>query len=214
MVTRLALAGSLLALIAVGCGGETETFVRTEETSAPAQCDAVDIYRTVAEKGAVECLQDGRRYRIRAPDRRLRLRTLTAEFVGYTTEDSISSDGGSTTTPSGRFVVVTLHITSEVRSTQSFGGAEGQTLLTIDETEFSEASFSTARQSIQPGETLTAKVVYDVPAKLLGRLEENGAVTIVDFGAGVTDAKIAGAFLVTGQSGANGADDFPPRRRT
>jgi hypothetical protein len=127
-----------------------------------------------------------------------KLRTLSAKVNGVSTASSYSAASGTITAVAhGRFVTVNLTVTNRLDSPQQFdGGTTGQVALSVRgktytpsfdaENEADQSSFMSANNSapIQPGESQSGDVVFDVPSTAVNIALAHGAVIVTDFGTG------------------------------
>jgi Domain of unknown function (DUF4352) len=191
-------AASVCAVVVVACGGGgAKTVVRTE-TVAPAEkapppketqdCPKFDSPADVPN--GLECSSKGVTFTIVHQDHVLKLKNLRAHVEGVRTADTLTEQYGGTETANGRYLVVTLSITNLADGPEDFGGVGGtQTFLIGKGKQFSE-NFDAENQGddnacldkaedIQPEETKSCDVVYDLPLSILDRGRKRG------FGLGV-----------------------------
>jgi hypothetical protein len=123
---------------------------------------------------------------------------MTAGFVGARTTGSVSdSSGAASATATGTFVIITLKITNTSNSPQSVEtpGSTRFQLSPIQSNKNFTESFVAENQadsqsflsqnstSVQPDESQTGDVVFDVPASDLARMRREGAtLTFGSFG--------------------------------
>jgi hypothetical protein len=114
-------------------------------------------------------------------------------YVSKTTAPSVSSEA-SAAKAHGTFVIATVELTNREHSPQAW--ASKQSSLLVGGNSYEEAFeaengkdqhsllwTSGATNNIQPEETRTGDLVYDVPSSALHTLErEGGAIAIRDFG--------------------------------
>ncbi len=125
----------------------------------------------------------------------LHLKTLIARVVGVRGASTVSNGSNITSTANGQYLIVTLSITNIMSSPASFDGVGGnQTMLEADEKTYTEAfkaeneadpnSFVTNNESIQPGESKTGDVIFDLPPSIIKKVlgGEKGGVFIGNFG--------------------------------
>jgi hypothetical protein len=183
----LGLAATLV--VVAGCGGATvtvtvpgtttssratittaEAATTTTAAASPNSCDALGIN--------AEQLQEGKchygRYLITVVNRAdtLRLRELTVKFLGVKTAHYLTSDMG-TTRAKGIYEIFTVRVLNKLHSPVSFDSSQDQTALVIGKNEYSENfdaengndqnSFMWKSNDIQPGESQTGDLVFDVP---------------------------------------------------
>jgi hypothetical protein len=119
---------------------------------------------------------------------------LSARYVSKETAPSVSSTG-STAKAHGMFVIVTLELTNHERSPQEWKSEQSSLLVggnTYDEAFNAENgpdehslvwTIGGIGGKLQPEETRTGDVIYDVPSSVLHTLEtQGGAVALRDFG--------------------------------
>lgn len=195
-----------LALVASGCGStHTVTVTKSASTTAasvtsstsspprgPPPCppdvlDAPPGARCVLSRGVVAS--------VGSKTLPARLKTLAARVVGLTTADTLS-DGTSSASAVGRFVVVSLAVTNRAHSPETFDpiGVQ-QAALVEHKTYYSEdfkvenyndsrSCVSQATTPIQPGESATCDVVFDLPATAIRAAADAHqlAVVVANFG--------------------------------
>lgn len=167
----------VVGLLAASCGGDDENSAGPAIRSG---CDEQGINAKERREGT--CTDNGIRYTVVNRDSKLRTRELDARLVEVEQVKSIDGDLGSITAARGTFVIFRLAITNRLRVPTDF--RDGQILLNLrsysypvtnhnEENEALEDSFVNQRDSkIQPGETRTGAVVFDIPIaaiKLLGK---------------------------------------------
>jgi hypothetical protein len=124
------------------------------------------------------------------------LKTLTARVIGVSTAETLSGSTGSATAI-GRFVVVSLAIANQADSPESFDriGAE-QTRFVGNGKSYSEdfnaenggdprscVRAAMTATSIQPGESATCDVVFDLPASAIERARtDRFSLIVANFG--------------------------------
>ena len=125
----------------------------------------------------------------------LRLKTLTARVTGVHLTDSVSAGGGISATARGTFVVINLAITNKLSTPQQFdpignsqtaliaGGSKTYSESFNAENQADQQSFVSQSHDVQPDETQTGDVVFDLPGTTLARARSRGAgLVIVNFG--------------------------------
>lgn len=172
----------------------TTTAAATSTTAAaadPTSCDAKGIDPQQLRQGT--CVTKGVTFTVVNKGSVLRMHSLTASLNGIRAADSLSSDVSSATA-SGMFVISSLTVTNRLDSPQTFdqiGTAQTQLLLGRQTfTENFDAENGNDPQScvskddagIQPGESLTCDVIFDVPTSSLAKLTTNGNISITNFG--------------------------------
>jgi hypothetical protein len=204
-----------LTLGLCGCGGtETklvsaapapETPVTTPTTTTPAanQCDTFYL----KHKQGLCKTSLGEQLYIVDKSGTLTLEGLTAHLAGIGFRKSFSNSSDSIAAH-GKFVVFTLIVTNRTDSRQEFSGvgAQDQVILTlatsrdinspvrnleqafdaenqIDE----EACLTDHKGRMQPEQTVTCQIVFDVPTRLVRHLKTGGSnLLVADFGESAT----------------------------
>jgi hypothetical protein len=124
----------------------------------------------------------------------LRLKTLRARVVDVSTASTLSG-AVSSKTAQGRFVVISLNITNDADSPETFGSVGdqqtailGQASRTYSE-DFDaengpdEHSCLSNDNPIQPGANLQCDVIYDIPTPAVDRARARGlGLIVVNFG--------------------------------
>jgi Domain of unknown function (DUF4352) len=135
----------------------------------------------------------------------VRLKTMRVKVVNVDTPQSVSSGSGFTANAHGTFVIVTIAVTNTTSSPQAFdeGSSTSQAELVIGKNTYSVSfdaentndpnSFVTNSNDIQPGETRTGTVDFDVPSSSAKRVYDHGALIVTDFGEGLDTAQTAAA---------------------
>ena len=215
------LSGALLAIIALplllgSCGGSTKTVVQTvtagtatTSTSAttrattttntgPPDCSSIDS-RTFVGK----CTSNGATFTFANPGSTVALKTLKVKVVNVATADSVSNGSGFTANAHGTFVIVSIAVTNTTQSPQTFdeGSSTSQAALRIGNNTYSVSfdaentndpnSFVTNDAPIQPGETRTGTIDFDVPSSAAARVNQHGGLVVVDFGETLDSAQSA-----------------------
>jgi hypothetical protein len=191
----------LLLLLVAGCGGEeqpaqtvTVTTPPEDRAAAPEEppeppsenCDDLGINQEEGNEGV--CVEDdGTRLKVVDKDTRLTLPELDAELVSITTQDTISTDIG-TEAADGTYVIVTLTITNKLSEPVIF--EQDQVFLALGDRTFTPDfdaanipgdSFVWNSDPIQPGNSRTGTVVFDVSDDAVPELETNGNLTLYQF---------------------------------
>jgi hypothetical protein len=120
----------------------------------------------------------------------LHLDSLDAELVSISTSESVPVDYGRDRVAKGVFVVATLRITNRARTPKSFSSFGDNGALILSDRQYSEdfdaenygdiRSF-TNKDDIQPDQTVTGVMVFDVPPERVTDLDTNGNLDIVNF---------------------------------
>lgn len=197
------------AALAGGCGSTTvKTVVKTVQADTPSttaetttttddvatddqSCDALGINAEQRNEGT--CTRDGATLTIVEAGHEAKLHTLAVTFNGCTAASSVSNGYGIDATAHGTFALCSLTVRNRSDGPQSFAGAgSNQTMLTIDGKRFSEAfdaenqadarAFMSQDGEMQPGETRTGDVIYDLQPRFMRDLEKNGNLYVVNFG--------------------------------
>jgi hypothetical protein len=128
---------------------------------------------------------------------------MRVKVVNVDTPSSVSNGSGFTANARGTFVVVTIAVTNATTSPQTFdeGSSTSQGSLEIGKNSYSVSfdaentndpnSFVTNDNAIQPGETRTGTIDFDVPSSAARQAYEHGALFVVDFGESVDSAQTA-----------------------
>jgi len=209
MARRTCLIAALAALGIAGCGGSTKTVTvptpartvtipaapqqaatQTTTAASPTECRLALTLPNVSQ-----CSSDGVTAALAHGTGVLHLKTLDAQVVAVRKETSISNGAGISATARGVFVIVALKVTNTSASPQNFDGiASNQTLLDLNGDSYSEAldaenqadqqSFLSQGDTIQPGESLTGDLIYDVPPDRASNITTSpyNAVLVDDFG--------------------------------
>jgi hypothetical protein len=196
--------------------GRTETTAVTirapaQETPAAASttkraAGSCDTFYLEHRQGLCRTSQ-GERLDIVNRDGTVNLQGLTAHLAGIGLQKSFSNATESIRAH-GRFVVFTLTVTNHTDSLQEFSGAggEAQVMLTLalsrdinTPVKNFEQSFDAENQidrracasdhqgRMQPEETVTCQVAFDVPARLVRHLNTDGSnLLVADFGEDAT----------------------------
>jgi len=205
-----AMAIGLLAI--TGCGGSTKTVTETvtTEASAPATASTESTATTPAPASSSSCeslATQGARgvgtcegpasstAQYAGVGHHLVLSGLRMRYVSMTTAPSVSSSGiGGTAKAHGVFVIVQVSLTNREHKPQ--GWSSSQSSLLANGNTYQEAFdaengkdqhsllwIAGSANEIQPEETRTGDLVYDIPVSAAHALEhEGGAVAIKDFG--------------------------------
>lgn len=143
-----------------------------------------------------------------------RLRTLTATDEGCRTATSESSgNGGPSATAHGLFLVCSVTITNTSSGPQTFDPEADRSALALPNSHYSESfdaentadpnSFVSQSDPIQPGESATGDLIYDMPPNLATSVANGTAraeIQLVDFDEDPTKAKSVAALRLYGVS--------------
>lgn len=211
----------LLALLAAAasasaCGSTTvKTVVKTVDGGAPAVTTATTTTTTTADDGSCEalgmngeqhkegtCTEKGVTLTIMDTGHEARLHTLAVVFNGCSPANTVSAGDGIDATAHGTFALCSLTVRNRSDGPQTFAGAgASQTMLVIDGKRFSEAfdaenqadqrSFMSQDGDIQPGESRTGDVIYDLQPRFMKDLGTTGNLYVVNFGDDISSATTA-----------------------
>lgn len=223
-LTKVALTMGL-ALLAGGCGS---TVIRTVTAPAPPASSTPTVATTpqpaVASPSQIapcaqavttpqdrKCTLNGTFvWLAHGTGQMLRLKTLDAQLLSIRSASSVSNGPGFTATANGTYLIFTLRITNVMSSPQAFGGiGSTQTVLSLGGSAYSDAfsaengndgqSFLTQDTPIQPGESQTGDLIYDVPSAkaqtaISGR---SGGLVIANFGGDLSQTIPADSGVIT-----------------
>lgn len=175
----------------------------TTEASGPPNC------REATVATASTCELEGTTVLVAHGHGEVRLSTLAARIEGIRTTSSFSS-GVGTTTAHGVFLVISLHVANMASTPQVFDGVgEKQVALSVSKHYYSESfeaenesdrqSFITNEEPIQPGESKTGDLVFDVPSSVVNEVQalpESG-LFIGNFGDNEIEGTPSGTGLIT-----------------
>lgn len=154
-------------------GNSTTTTPATTQTqttpSGPPACSG-PVFQT-----ASTCvLNGGTTVKIARGTATLHLKTLDAQVVGIRTASTVANSGISATA-NGVFLIIAIKVTNKASAPETFdgGGFSQQTSLELNGSTYTEdfhaeneadpQSFVTNNSPVQPGESVTGDLVYDVP---------------------------------------------------
>ncbi len=210
----VAISGAVISLLAVvGCGAgssSTKTVVRTVTApststssaahASPSDCDARGI--NAKKLGEGTCTSGGTTLTVVNKGSTLRLKSLTATLNGIRTTDSVGSYVGRSIAR-GRFVLFTLTVTNRLETPQNFDGIGArQTALSLGADTYTEdfnaengrdlasclSKDGAGSSPVQPGESITCEVIFDVPAIGVAKLNTDGNLEITNFGEDVSSS--------------------------
>lgn len=198
-----------IGLLAAGCGGKSNHTTKTTATTtattpattspttsttstASTDCNTLGINPTGMREGT--CTHGGITWVIVDQNHTLNLKTLSAKLAGVRTAKTLASAAG-TTTASGDFVIASVTIKNKLPARQTFDQANTQQAgLILNGAVFKEAvgaeshadanSCLQVHAAIQPGNSETCDVIFDVPttaADVLGK-HGSGDLFVVNFG--------------------------------
>jgi hypothetical protein len=217
-LTRLLLVGA--AIVVVGCGSSTKTVVQTVTApattlttatptatattnaaeSAPPNCQHLPNAPTFEGN----CVVNGATFLFENKGDTARLKSLAVKINGTSTAQSYSAGGGATSaTARGTFVTVNVTVTNRLDSPQQFDESDtGQVQLQVRQATYTpsfeaenqadQKSFLSANlEPLQPGESQSGDVVFDVPTSRVATALNHGAIVVVDFGSTVSTTTTA-----------------------
>lgn len=204
-----------VALTVAACGGQSKTSTRTQSrttadappsttrsTPAPrfGDCNALGINPIGMREGA--CTHGGITYVIVDEDHTLELPTLWGSLSGIHMAKSLTNDAAVATTQ-GQFVIASLGITNKLSAPKTFDQAHTQQAGLIlggavykeDPQAENADSNSCLRQSggpIQPGDTKTCDVIFEIPASASADLGKHGSgdLYLVNFGSDLSSSTL------------------------
>jgi Domain of unknown function (DUF4352) len=211
------------AILLAGCGSKTKTVVqtvtepstvssaeattetKTQPTPSARGCDSVVESST---KGVGECESTtGETAKYAGVGHHLILSGLTMRYISVTTAPSVSTEG-DTAKAHGTFVIVTAELTNSEHSAQNWSSSQSSLLINGDtyEEAFNAENgkdqhsllwVTNSFHKLQPGETKTGDLVYDIPSSALRAFgHEGGAVTLKDFGEEESKESYGGLLLI------------------
>lgn len=163
---------------------------RKIQTKADAQdCNVLGINSIKLREGA--CTEGGAKLKVVNKDTTLTLPQLSAHYNGYTTASTISSDVGSEAA-NGTFIIVSLTITNRTDSPVSVEPDGFLLTLTpknrtktythdFDAENEPGSSFVWNSDELQPDQSQTGTVVYDVPTKYASEIARSGNLEVLQF---------------------------------
>jgi Domain of unknown function (DUF4352) len=196
--------------VLAGCGGSTKTAVQTvtapagttpttstavaTTTSSAAPTGPPDC-ATVAFQ-APKCTSNGILFTVVHGMQTLHLKTLDVNVVGVRTASTVSSGTGISATATGEFLIISIHVANKTSTpeTSDGGGFQNQDMLQLSgatytedfhaENQADQQSFVTNNSPIQPGESVTGDLVFDVPTSAASGATKNprAGLVIANFG--------------------------------
>ena len=132
---------------------------------------------------------DAEGIRVKVVDKgtKLTLKQLDASFGGYRTAETLSASTG-TEKASGVYAILTLTVTNKLDSPVSFDSE--QVVLSLGDKSYTPDfdagnmpgdSFVWNDEEIQPGNSQTGTVIFDVPNKQVGKFATSGNIVIFQF---------------------------------
>lgn len=162
--------------------------------SGPPDCNAAGINSAQLKEGT--CTSNGQTVVIVNKASSLHLKSLDANLVGTAAHDSLGSGTGQSATANGKFEILTVTLRNKLDSPQTW--QNGQAILTLPTSATHNATYSEAFTAengpdqnscqwkaggissgpIQPGESITCDVIFDVPPS--GSLTARGANLLIE----------------------------------
>jgi hypothetical protein len=156
-------------------------------------CEAKGIDAQRLRQGS--CKTKGTAITVVNSDRSLGLKSLTLRINRISTSNSLSDGSGQSAIAHGRFVTVNVTVGNRADSAQTFDGVgTQQTQLFLSKDTFNEdfeaengpdqnsCLWNAPDAGIQPEETQTCDVVFDVPSHLIGQIDTTGNLDVINFG--------------------------------
>jgi hypothetical protein len=205
--------GLLLGLcVVVGCGS-TKVIIKTvTEPNGPTQTGAGSSANAITHCRLVQTapLCHYARQTVRHAQRQetLNLKTLSAKLIGVRAAHSLSHGSNHTSTARGEYLIITLNITNNLTSRETFARAGAiQTILVAGAHYHGEAfnaektdpnSFITRNGPIEPRASEAADIIFDVPrvAATTVMNETDGGLFIGNFGDDLSRGLPPGAGLL------------------
>jgi hypothetical protein len=165
----------LLVLVAgaAGCGGTHKSLKKTQATlsSNTPQCDASGITKPPAREGV--CSANGVTVTVADKAHWLHAGEYDVRVVGIRTATTLRS--ARTLRAHGKFVVIRLSVKNTSNAPRAFDSSSGLVSLLVDKKHFTESreaetdpslnSFRLRGQALQPGDTATGTVAFELPLK-------------------------------------------------
>lgn len=181
-----------------GSSGSTATATATTPTvvKKPTDCNVLGINQVKLHEGA--CTSEGERLYVVNKGDTAHIKSMDVSLVGLRTQDSLSDGSGQSATPHGKFIIATITITNKLHTSQSWqNGQAGMTVSTgaksgntYDE-DFNaengpdqnscEWKIGAVSSNLQPGESITCDVVFDIPTNLSASAR-GSTVAVAGFG--------------------------------
>jgi hypothetical protein len=159
------------------------------QTIGAGDCEEQGITPEDRKEGT--CIENGIETVVVNRNSMLRLDELNAKLLGIEVNESISDEFGEVAVADGAFVTFTLSVTNKLSSPALFDSYQGQvSLLTGPGTYtqdfdvqngFVEDSFLWNGEEIQPSGTQTGSVTFDIPGKIIPKIERDGNLQIRNF---------------------------------
>jgi hypothetical protein len=179
----------LVAVIAAGCGGNKTTAPKKHGATAArvsagaSECDAKGITTSAAREGVCSVKE----FTISVANRahRLRVGEYDVRFVGLRTAKMLHTRAGRTLRSNGKFVIVTLSVKNKLSVPRTFDERSALVSLLVDKKNFTENrdaegdpsidSFRLRGRVMQPDETDTGTIVFDLPTEHAKNLYRRGS---------------------------------------
>jgi hypothetical protein len=152
-------------------------------------CAAKGITQPPRNEGT--CTEEGTKYVVVNKSSVLELPTLSAKLLGISSAKSATALG-ETVEANGQFVTLELEVTNRTNAPATFDEYQEQVALYLDGNTYTEdfnvqngaiqTSFLWQGTAIQPQNSQTGTVTFDVPDKLLSELNKSGNIDIANFG--------------------------------
>jgi hypothetical protein len=190
----------------------TNTTITSATTSADTECNSLGIDGSQHKEGY--CKQGSKSFQVVNSTSTLKLKSLTAKLNGASSADSLSADEGTeTATAHGRFVIFNITVSNRLDSAQSInlaGSNSSQISLLLGKRDYSDAFDAEngpdpqscvdvtgiGGSEIQPGESATCDVVFDVPTSAVAQAAKTGNLDVLNFGDDFSGDSPTGTFGV------------------
>jgi Domain of unknown function (DUF4352)/Protein of unknown function (DUF2510) len=166
-----------------------ETTTEAEVTDPDNSCNALGINSEELKEGS--CTWKGQGYVVVNRNSTLTLDQLTARLVGISTADTLQARSFGPLSASGTFVIARVEITNTTNKPQTYDSSGDASSLTLGRDVYTEDfevengaatdSFVRRSKELQPRESMTGTLVYDVPADAVDHLETDGYLTVANF---------------------------------
>ena len=171
-----------LAVVVAGCSGGTKSKARATVLSSSSDCDLKGITAGPRREGA--CVARGVRITVANRAHVLRGKDYDARILNVRTTRALHTRSGELRAH-GRFVIVRLSIKNTVAAPHEFDRASDLVFLLVDKKYFGESReaernpalspFRSRSTALQPDETATGTVVFDVPVEPAKNLNARGS---------------------------------------
>lgn len=183
---------------ALEASGHSTQAEETEPQEVDSSCESKGINAQEKKEGVCEG-ESGQKVRVVNRDSLLRMRELNVRLVNVEVTDTLSG-AIDTQAARGKFVILTLAVTNKLDSPVSFDDSQDQVALISDGKTYSEdfdaenggieSSFVWQSEEIQPEETLTGTIVFDIPEKAAAEFQSAdaaGNLAITNFSDGINE---------------------------